>query len=345
MAPPQKPPSPDPGVAVLLPFRDAAETLGPCLDSILGQTFGDFELLAVDDHGADRSTEILHACADPRIRILPNPGRGLVDALNAGLRAARAPLVARMDADDLMHPERLALQRRHFSRRGDLCLSATRVELFPVEQVRAGYREYVSWQNALLGADDIGEEIYIESPFAHPSVMYRRDAVLALGGYRQGDFPEDYDLWLRMHRAGLAMEKLPRVLLRWRESPQRLSRRHPAYRRAAFDRLRARFLAPALAPRLAEGRNLVYWGAGRRTRKRARLLIEKGFPPAAWVDIDPGKIGNRINGVPVVGPSWLESKPRPFVLVYVTNHGARERIAGELERMGYRRGRDYLAVG
>ena len=93
---------------------------------------------------------------------------------------------------------------------------------------------------------------------------------------------------------------------------------------------------------------MAYWGAGRKTRRRSKLLIERGFAPSAWIDIDPRKIGNRLRGVPVVPPDWLArepQQPRPFVLSYVANHGAREDIARRLAQMGYRRGEDYLMVG
>ena len=92
-------------------------------------------------------------------------------------------------------------------------------------------------------------------------------------------------------------------------------------------------------------RPLAYWGAGRRTRQRAGLLIDSGFPPDYWIDIDPRKIGMAFNGAEVVGPDRLEDPTRPFVLVYVTNHGARELIAARLNELGYTRGADYLAVG
>lgn len=174
------------------------------------------------------------------------------------------------------------------------------------------------------------------------SVMMRRDRVLALGGYRGGDYPEDYDLWLRMVRAGYRLHKLPQVLLDWREGSGRASRVDARYRRLAFEHLKAVHLARD--PRLHAGRPLVIWGAGRRSRRRAALLLVHGFSPVAWVDIDPRKIGSRLSGVPVVPPQWLDRHPRPLVLSYVGNHGARDRIRAELERMGYVRGRDFLAV-
>lgn len=335
-----------PALSILLPYRNAAATLEACLASIAAQTCETYELLAVDDHSGDRSADIVRdrAAVDPRIRCLASPGRGLVAALNHGLGAATAAIVVRMDADDVMHPERLARQLAHLRDDAALTLSASRVRAFPDERLTAGFREYLRWQNACLTPADLDEEIYVESPLAHPSVAFRRAPVVAAGGYRDGAFPEDYELWLRLHRLGHRMAKLPEVLLDWREHAQRTSRTDPRYGREAFDRLRAAFLAgdPRLLARRGE---LVIWGAGRRTRQRCARLLQEGFRPCAWIDIDPRKLGNRLDGVPVCSPDFLEREPRPFVLVYVANHGAREEIAAGLATLGYARGRDWLAVG
>lgn len=274
-----------------------------------------------------------------------------MDALNFGLAEARALFVARMDADDRMHPERLAAQIDFFERFPALDLVATRVELFPGSKVRQGYREYVNWQNECLNPQDVAQEIYIESPFAHPSVMFRRHVIQELGGYRNGPFPEDYDLWLRLHASGRMMARVPRVLLFWRESRGRLSRNDPRYSREAFDRLRARYLStdPALLGILEEKRPLAIWGAGRKTRRRAELLLERlsSFSglPRVWIDIDSRKIGNRLRGIPVVSPDWLREGRKAFVLVYVNNHGARKLIGERLKELGFCRGSDYLMVG
>jgi glycosyltransferase involved in cell wall biosynthesis len=335
-----------PRLSILLPYHNAADTLEECLASIAVQHCDDYELLAVNDHSVDSSVALVrsHAAKDPRIRCLDSPCRGLVPALNHGLAAAAADVVVRMDADDRMHPERLSLQLAHLEQDAGLTLSATRVRAFPDEHVQAGLREYLRWQNDCVSAQDLAEEIYVEAPVAHPSVAFRREAVLAAGGYRDGPFPEDYELWLRLHQLGHRMAKLPEILLDWREYPHRTSRTDPRYARTAFDALRADYLARD--PRLLARRDeLVIWGAGRRTRKRCALLLREGFRPRAFIDIDPRKIGRQIDGVPVCAPSLLERESRPFVLVYVTNHGARDAIAADLHAMGYRRGRDWLAVG
>jgi hypothetical protein len=243
-----------------------------------------------------------------------------------------------------MHEERLALQRNYLTEHPHVDLVASRVRAFPEQQMRAGMREYLRWQNACLASDALREEIYVESPVAHPSVMYRRDAVRAAGGYRDGGFPEDYELWLRLDRIGCRMAKIDRCLLDWRQHGGSFSRRDSRYSRDAFDRLRADYLLRDA--RLEKGRSIVFWGAGRRTRQRARHVLAGGIVPSAWIDVDPRKLGNRIAGVPVVAPEWLQARrPRPFVLTWVASHGARERIAAALDGMGYARGVDYLAVG
>lgn len=334
-----------PAISIIMPLRNAADTLANCLASIQRQTFGDYELLAIDDGSEDHSAAIVGvaARADARLRLI-QPGRvGLVAALNLGIAQARAPLLARMDADDLMHAERLAAQHAELARRPELALLGAQAELFPPEQISDGYREYIRWQNQCLTPAQIAAEIYVESPFAHPTVMLRRAAIERLGGYAEGPFPEDYELWLRMHQAGMPMAKLPRVLLAWRERADRTSRSDPRYARANFDQLRARFLAQDA--RLRGGRPLVIWGAGRSTRLRARELLDLGVSLSAWVDIDPRKIGKRVWGALVQPAEWLDQRPRPFVLVYVASHGARELIAGRLAQWGYQAGADYLAVG
>ncbi len=335
-----------PEVSIVLPCRDVAATLPACIASIERQTLAAYEVVAIDDGSTDATADRLAAwaAADRRVRVLETGGAGLVAALNLGIAEAQAPLIARMDGDDVMHPARLALQVAYLAAHPELALVATQAVLFPARAIREGYREYMRWQNRVVSPADVAAAIYREAPFVHPSVMLRRDVLLGLGGYADGLFPEDYELWLRMHRAGLLMAKLPRVLLGWREHTERATRRDPRYARAAFDALRARYLAED--PRLRQGRKLVYWGAGRPTRQRAWRLIEQGFPVAAWIDIDPRKIGQVVWGARVAAPEWLaEQRPRPFVLIYVTNHGAREMVEPLLASWSYRAGDDYLWVG
>lgn len=342
-----------PLVSIVLPVYNAADTLTECIESIRAQSLSRFEVVAINDGSRDGSHEILQqwAKADNRVVVLNQDNRGIVAALNRGLQQSCTDLIARMDADDVMHPLRLQQQFEAFMQQPALDLLATQVELFPASKIQEGYHEYVRWQNAVTSMQDINNEIYVESPFAHPTVMVRKSVVARLGAYREGDFPEDYDLWLRMVHAGCKMAKLATPLLRWRESAGRASRIDPRYSTEAFDRLRALYLAQD--SRLHAQRPLVYWGAGRYTRKRAAWLVKSGFRPKAWIDIDARKIGNQFEGAVVEPPAWLKSgahcwrkiQHKPFVLSYVTNHGAREWIAEQLTHYGYVKGVDFLQVG
>lgn len=327
-----------------MPFRNAAFTLRETVSSICEQTFERFEFVAVNDGCDDQSRTIIERHSTVNTSIFNNPGEGIVDALNFGIDQCQSDWIARMDADDMMHPNRLLLLWEAAQARNKIDLIASRVRIFPKASMQAGYREYMRWQNNLLTGSAIANDIYVESPFAHPAVMFRKSSVKQLKGYRKGDFPEDYDLWIRMVQANMHILKLPDVLVDWRDSPGRLSRTHSMYRREAFDRLRAFHLAND--PRITCAQQLVIWGAGRKSRQRSRLLLEKGFKVTAWIDIDPRKIGNVIEGAQVECPEWLRSRnPSPMVLNYVTNHGARDEIEQMLTEFGYRKGKDFLSVG
>ena len=335
-----------PQISVVMPVRDGAATLMECLNSLLAQTFMDWELVLVDDGSLDASSRIAahFAGRDTRVRVLRTSGVGIPLALNYGLQACRAPLVARMDADDRMHPRRLELQAAGFQRWPHCDVLGSRVSLFPESAVAGGMREYMAWQNACTSPAQLHADIYWEAPFVHPSVSFKRKVVLDAGAYRDGDFPEDYELWLRLNSVGARFAKLKSTLLEWRVHEQSTSRRDGRYRREAFDTVRFEYLRND--GRLTKASELVVWGAGRATRKRLRGLLERSPKLAAWIDIDKRKIGNMVNGVQVHAPSWLRyRRPKPFVLACVTSHGARKAISRYLQQCGFVPGADFLCVG
>ena len=332
-----------PAVSVLLPVRDAATTLAACLDSLAAQTLADHEVVAVDDGSTDGSGERLAARAakDPRVRLLRTAPRGLVPALSLALAEARAPLVARMDADDVAHPPRLEAQVRRLRADEAVDVLGCRVALVAPPGARAGgMRAYVDWVNGLLDHDAIARDRFVESPLVHPSVAMRTARLRALGGWRDVDGPEDYDLWLRAFDAGLRFAKLAEVLLDWCDSPSRLTRTDPRYSPAAFARLKAE----ALARGPLAGRPAVVWGAGPVGKAFARALRAKGVAVAAFVEVDPRKIGQRVAGSPVVGLDAVSGLPPALHLGAVGQKGARERLRGEARRRGLVDGKDFLAV-
>ncbi|OIR18759.1 putative glycosyltransferase EpsE [mine drainage metagenome] len=333
-----------PAVTVLMPVRDAAGTIGRAVQSVFRQTLREWELVIVDDGSTDGTWERLVelAAADPRIRPLRRPARGIVDALNAGLGEARGRLVARMDADDEMLPTRLEEQVSYIDERPGLGLAGCLVRFGGDRSQAPGYAMHVDWLNSLVEPGEIALSRFVESPFAHPSVLFRRELVERHGGYRGGDFPEDYELWLRWMEAGVAMEKVPRELVVWHDPPGRLSRTDARYAAEAFFRMKAPYLARATAALLG-GRKLLVWGAGRLTRRRAEWVERHGLRIDGYVDIDPAKIGRpTASGLPVMGPAGLPPPSGAFVLGYVSSRGARDLIRGELRSRGFCEGRDFL---
>jgi glycosyltransferase involved in cell wall biosynthesis len=200
------------GITVLLPVFNGGPYLRPAMESVLAQTFSDFELLVVDDGSTDGSLEVARTFRDPRVRVVEN-GRnlGLTASLNRGLREARAPLVARQDADDLSAPDRLARQAEAMSRRPELALLGTQADV-----IDAGGRPRGSLARS-CEHDSIRWELLFDNAFVHSSVMLRRAAVFdEAGGYDEGlRYCQDFALWSRLVRTH-AVANLDRVLVRCR---------------------------------------------------------------------------------------------------------------------------------
>lgn len=327
-------PPDQPQVSVLLPVYNAEKTLPVCLKSLAAQDHPSFEVLLIDDGSTDGSSRIMarRASADKRFRLINQDHRGIVAALNAGIVAARGSYLARMDADDRCLPERLRLQAELLDGRPEIGVCSCLVAPFPGEKIAGGFRNYFSWINGLIEPEKIYQERFCESPIPHPSAMLRADLLKEAGGYREVDWPEDYDLWLRLMQDGVRLAKVPQVLLYWRDDPQRLSRKDRRYAPEAFSRARAFYLAQGP---LKNDREVIVWGAGRVARKRAEFLKAYGIRIVAWVDVDPAKIGKTFNRVPVIGPDELIGYPDLKVLSYVGNRGARERIREYLSAAGY----------
>ncbi len=313
----------------MLPVRNGERYLGAALDSLLTQTDNDFEVIAVDDASTDATLALLHQRAgnDNRLRVLSTAQgaeQGIVAALNQGIAAAQGRYIARMDADDLCRPQRLRLQADYLDAHGGVGLVSSRVEFAGDRQAHRGLALFVDWTNELLTPADIARARFVETPVIHPSVMFRRELIGLYGGYRPGDFPEDYELWLRWLDRGVKFAKLPQFLLVWTERPDRLTRSDPRYGVEAFFRVKAPYIARWLAANNPAHPQVVVWGAGRTARRRFGYLAAEGVEPASYVDIDPKKIGWKIAGVPVIPADEIPAAA--FVLIYVGKRGARRLI-------------------
>ena len=331
-----------PAISVLLPAFNAARTLGAALASVQRQTETNWECIVLDDGSLDRTAEFgrFVARSDPRVRIVQRPHEGIVAALRAGLDACRAPLIARMDADDLMSRRRLELQRRALEAAPELAAVGCHVRLFPRAQLRTGLLDYERWLNAIATPDDVAREAFIECPVAHPTLMIRSDVLRAFG-YREGSFPEDYDLLLRLLDGGRKIGMVPERLLHWRDGATRLSRNSARYSVAAFVERKAEFLARGY---LAQSARYHLWGFGDTGKALAEALSQRGKHPASIIELHPRRLGQLIRGVRVVPPSALCDLPRLPLLVSVAGLGPRSEIRAALAGMGFSERSDYVCA-
>jgi cellulose synthase/poly-beta-1,6-N-acetylglucosamine synthase-like glycosyltransferase len=217
-----------PTVSVIMPVHDAERYLGAAIDSIRSQTFEDLELIVSLNGITDSSTDIARAAAaeDERVRLLEREEPGLVAALNAGLAAAHGDLIAVLDADDLARPDRIATQVAFLAANPEVGLVGSWAQTIdtegrPIRLVPMPTRRQ-------------GLELLLEHQCLtwHPSIMVRRRAIDAVGGYRSiCELAHDFDLYLRLLGAGIAIDTIPRALVDYRVVPSGITQRRGAEQR------------------------------------------------------------------------------------------------------------------
>jgi glycosyltransferase involved in cell wall biosynthesis len=205
---------PPPLVSVVMPVLNPHPVYFPlAVQSILDQTLEQFELIIVEDPSPRNAQSYLDSLDDPRIRYYRNAERtGLIRQRNQGLFQARASLIATFDADDVAAPDRLRHQYDYFQAHPEIDVLGTQIAVIDGTGAIQGHRRFP------LTHDDIMEALPRCVPLSHPSVMYRKEAVLDAGGYQHEEYPhvDDYELWSRLALGGRRFANLPEALVRYR---------------------------------------------------------------------------------------------------------------------------------
>jgi len=331
-----------PLVSVLLPAFDAASTLAAALASVARQTLADFECIVVDDGSADDTAAIARAQAerDGRFRVERQEHAGIVAALRRGLHHCRGRYVARMDADDLAHRDRLRLQVEWLERHRELAAVGCHVRVFPRAGLQDGFRELERWLGSIVSPLDVRRNALIDCPVVHPSLLLRADALRAVE-YREVSWPEDYDLVLRLLASGREIGVVPRRLLCWRDSSARLTRTDPRCSLERITACKASFLAESL---LRASDDYLLWGYGSTGRAMRRALLAHGKRPSNVIEVHPRRLGERIHGAEVVGPEAIADLPRRPLVASVAGAEPRRLIRDYLEKLGWEETRDFVCV-
>jgi glycosyltransferase involved in cell wall biosynthesis len=330
----------NPLVSVIMPVRNGGKYLEAAVNSILGQSCTSLELILVDDHSNDAAINGLSK-ADARLVLLENPERGVSSAFNTGLFRARGEFIARMDSDDISMPDRIERQCSYLQSHSQVDICGGCVEIFTDGAVAGGNIRYQAWLNACRSPEAIHRELFIESPIPNPTAMFRREAILKLGGYGDPDWPEDYDLFLRADALGIQMGKPEHILLHWREHAKRLTRTDERYSLKRFQAAKAHFLSKYRLPGKGP---VILWGAGPSGRLMHDLLVREGSRILGFLDVHPRRIGGEKRGLPVWPVEQLDQLKDPFILVAVGAAGARSQIRDFMREHALSEGEHFLFV-
>lgn len=329
-----------PKVSVLLPFRNAEKTLERAITSIVQQSFEDQELILIDNASEDQSSSIARKWCemDARIQLIEEPRIGIAFALNNGLNIAIGKYIARMDADDISHPERLGEQIAYLDAHSEVDVVGTRTTFAGTVENDKGMKAFVEWQNTILTGQQHYVKRFVDAPVAHPTVMFRKELVQQFGGYDAGPVPEDHELWLRWMHYGVRFTKLPKELLVWNDHPERLSRTHANYSVDAFFSTKAKWITAWYRRKFPKGLPVTIAGTSKLCKDRARLLEAEGMKIDAFTDVQH----RAVTGYRFIPHNELPGPGEALIISFISQRGTGDRIAEFLASRGLTEGEDFI---
>lgn len=340
----------NPFVSVVLPVFNSEKYLCEAVDSILNQTYKNFELIAVYDASTDRSLEILsgYQQKDNRIKIINGKGTGLASALNEGIDASKGKYIARMDSDDISHPQRFEKQVAYLEKNTDVYLLGTNYSLIYEENVSEEAKKAAqgTHKRSTLAIDK--EDWFLSTnetmKFIHPTIMVRRELFDLVGGYRDYKL-EDLELYFRAGVNGLRIDKLDDVLLDYRVCDTSKSKCEPRYearkeQTKELMEVKVHYLADNV---LKPDQKLKYliWGADISGECGVEIINARFFQSQCIAYIDSFREGE-VNGYPVIKPCEIEKFNVDYIFI-CTNGGA-VYARQYLKDMGMKEVRDFFKI-
>lgn len=319
-------------ISIIMPVRNGIPYLLECLESIINQTYSNWELIVVNDHSTDETQLILekYAALDSRIKQTQNLGKGIIDALKTGYSLSEGNYITRMDADDIMPTNKLQTLLSLILNETNSTVATGHVKYFSATGVKDGFKSYESWLNQLCFDDNHYQYIYKECVIASPAWMMRRDHFEVIGGFRSETYPEDYDLCFRMYEHGVNIISSPNIVHHWRDHGSRTSRNHENYADNRFLDLKLIYFQKI---EVTKHQDIILIGAGKKGKTVAKFLLNQEIS-FSWVTNNSKKIGIDIYGKILQDYEKISfDNNKPAILVSVANKEEQAEIKKRLSNI------------
>jgi glycosyltransferase involved in cell wall biosynthesis len=294
------------------------------LQSILDQTYDNWELILVDDASTDESysTALAFQQKDKRIKLLKNTNLGLIHALRLAFENAEGQFITRMDADDIMPPNKLMDLRSALVSKGKGHVAVGFVKYFSAQTLGEGYVFYENWLNMLTQSENNYSEIYRECVIPSPNFLIHKEDLESIGAFNPDIYPEDYDLAFRMYKNDFKVVSTNSLTHYWRDHQNRSTRTQEHYQMLNFIPLKVKHFVEI---EYNASQTLVLWGAAKKGKLIARQLQEHEIP-FKWVTENPQRIGHNVYDVIIEDGKDFINKSGLQVILAVSNRTEQEEI-------------------
>ncbi len=330
-----------PAISILMSFYNAAPFLTECLNSAINQTESSWEFILVNNHSTDQSYQIAQefVSKDPRFKLHNNPGYGIVPALQTALSLAKGQFITRMDADDIMPPQKLHSLLHALRKSGPGFVSTGLVSYFSHEgNPGEGYIKYANWLNSLTTNGTNFSDIYRECVIPSPCWMTAKEDLIKAGAFEPEIYPEDYELCFRFYQHGLKIAPVNEILHYWRDYPSRTSRNDPRYANPHYFELK---LPRFLQLECKDAKEIVLWGGGSKGKNIAKWLINHNIS-FHWIIGNTAKHGHQIYGQTIQNEKFIHSLQNPKIIIAFGNRQEQQSVQSFLESAGLKRSKHFF---
>lgn len=313
-----------PLISILTPFKNTIQFLPECINSIIDQTYKNWELIIVDDNSTDNSYNLVNGFQekDSRIKLFKNPESGIINALRFAFEQSSGHYITRMDSDDVMIENKLEVLQKNLEKYGTKHVAIGLVKYFSSEGINDGYSKYETWINDLTRKGENYSGIYKECVIPSPCWMVHRLDLIACDAFNPDFYPEDYDLTFRMYKNKIKCTPCNEVLHKWRDYSWRSSRTHLHYTQNYLLEIKIKYFVEIdYNPK----RPLVIWGAGFKGKTIAKYLLQSDVQ-FIWICDNPKKIGRQIYNQTMHHFDYLKQLEQPQSIISVANVDAQRQI-------------------